>query len=152
MKQEFNESVDQVAGRDIINVYSQGEQQKKEGQGYTCPYCRSYVRRGALICSGPSCGAEILYGSTRDERSRDFSIGFIVFMLITALIIYRLPIELNNRFDFELTGFWGLSMTTASIIVFVACVIGGLLNQSIKQSMRYRKPPRFIRLMRHSRY
>lgn len=149
MKQEFNESVDQVAGRDIINVYGSGVGQAKNKQGYICPYCKNFVQKGALICSAPSCGAELIYGSTRDERSRNFSIGFTVCAVLSAAAIYRLPIELNDRFGFEIPELLGMNMTTYPAAFFIAGIVGGFLNQAIKQSMRIKSGPRFIRMMRH---
>lgn len=52
----------------------------------TCPYCGEKAPVGASVCRG--CGAEIVYGLTRQEKSGNLWGGMIV-GIVVAIIFFR---------------------------------------------------------------
>ena len=57
-----------------------------------CPHCATQVPAHASVCVG--CGAEIVHGATRQERSTVGCLFTVVVMLVTMAIV-ALPLLAN---------------------------------------------------------
>jgi predicted nucleic acid-binding Zn ribbon protein len=51
-----------------------------------CPHCQTPVFDGARVCSG--CGAEVVRGAIRRERSLT-GVGFVIAAMLIAVVLFR---------------------------------------------------------------
>lgn len=146
MKQEFKAPVDQVAGRDVINIIHNPVHQVMPGD-WDCPHCGTTIKRGNTVCRG--CHADIVYGSTKKERRDNFWGGAVVIGLAMIPALLALPGYLNETLDYSISDVWGLPIYAIAPIVIVAGLVAGIINASIQNARRRTQPPRFIRAKKY---
>lgn len=63
--------------------------------GIQCPYCFTFATPGTLVCGGPNCGADIIYGSTLKERKQGGGFGLVVGAALPLVVMNMLGFTSN---------------------------------------------------------
>ena len=108
-----------------------------------CPHCDSKVSETAHVCAG--CGAEIVRGATRRERSL-VGVAFVIVAILLAIVVSRaveigrgsLPIP-DPRSDTAFLYFLGL---------FAVVALSYMIGKGVARLFR-RSHVRFFRSYRH---
>lgn len=114
---------------------------------YTCGHCYQAVPTEALVC--PTCTAEVVWGSTREERNRDFQL-FAMFSIVTCLLFgIWIPQAINALLHTHIgmiTDVLSLYLVAAAALIFAT---GAIVFVQWRSNKLREKGPRFFRI-RHS--
>jgi RNA polymerase subunit RPABC4/transcription elongation factor Spt4 len=110
--------------------------------GWGCPHCGTVVPDSHTVCLG--CHAEVVYGSTREERENDIKTGLFFGGAGSALAVFALPSWLASEFAWSLLPGWGLGIYSA-IPVVICSLVSGFAFSGHEDTRRRRQPPRFFR-------
>jgi hypothetical protein len=89
-------------------------------KAYTCGHCYQAVPSEALVCS--TCHAEVVWGSTRDERLRDFQLFGLFFIFTLWLFGVWIPEGINRLLNTNfgvITDPLSLPLVVAASLIFV---------------------------------
>jgi len=97
---------------------------KLDLEGDSCGWCGTLVSTGLRVCTG--CSAEVIAGSSSDERKSDFREGASV-AGVTTLMMLGIPTIINNNIGYVVPEYWGLSvlvvvpLTVGMALLFGSC-------------------------------
>ncbi len=101
-----------------------------------CPHCQTHVNALASACAG--CGAEIVRGASRSERSTAGCLFSIAGLVLSLLVVGLLPLSSSN---------YGQGLAVVIRLVFAVLLFNALGRGAVK--LLYRSKLRFFRNYRH---
>lgn len=116
----------------------------KQVEGWTCPFCRSFVEDRQTVCTGNSCHAEVAYSATKQEREQAWKNGIFIGLGINLLFFIMLPTFLNSQFNWSLPIGFGLGFY-AVIITAASAMLGATICLEAEERKFRGEPPRFFR-------
>jgi len=128
-----------------LNTGTSLSQSNKKIRTYICTYCRTESTHGTRICLG--CQAEIVYGSTFNERKEELSLGLSIALIQFFSLFIFLP-ELITRYIFG--GAKILTSNTIILFIFLIMITTYIITKKImkRNHLKRSKKPRFIKPMR----
>lgn len=101
-----------------------------------CPHCQTTVDAKASVCAG--CGAEVVRGASRRERSTAGCLSSIGGLLVSLLLVGLLPLSSSNY-----------SQGLAVVLGFFAAVLVFNFLGRLAAGLIFRSKLRFFRDYRH---
>lgn len=89
-----------------------------------CPFCQTENATGVRVCSGPNCGAEILYGASNRELFSSFQQTFSLTLVVSFLLLVIGPLLLNAQLDANFTLLFGVGFYGIIAVVVFAFWLG----------------------------
>jgi hypothetical protein len=100
------------------------------------------VQDGLTVCLG--CNADVVYGSTCDERAHALKIGLVIGGFPSGLLMYWLPSWVSSTFSVSIPpGFWLGAYSIAPVLL--SALGAAYLSERYEDAHHRRHPPRFIR-------
>ena len=115
----------------------------EEVETWGCGHCHSLVPIGATVCF--ACDAEVVCGSTKQERGQDFQLGSGISAVGMLFVGSSLPSVINRVFDTHFQAFFGLMSPPVFIICGSICIVTGVLFVYKRDQDRKSNGPRFFR-------
>ena len=112
-------------------------------QALVCPHCQTQVPGGANVCTG--CGAEVVRGATRQERSRVGLFFTLCAIPLAGVILRAVEIGTGNSPFPSAQSAAGLFFFVGSILYFICAF---MLGRSVAGAFR-RSQVRFFRSFQH---
>ena len=114
---------------------------------WICGQCFSAVPVGAMVCA--ACKAEVVLGSTVEERKLDATLGMSLPALTMIVGGAWIPALINKTFNTQISAYFGLQGLPAFFVGIAVSVAIGFFYVNKQDAMRRSTGPRFFRV-RHS--
>jgi len=107
---------------------------------YTCPFCKSKINDDSRFCLG--CKAEIVYGSTKNEREDNLKIGMFLGALVSYFIFIFLTNQIKERFQLDIYEYIHpfIPLAISAIII----ILSGVRFMKKHNKERLKEVPRFF--------
>jgi hypothetical protein len=112
-------------------------------EGFNCGHCLAFVSIDAPICA--NCHAEVVYGSSAEERLRDLKLGFALPFVALLVAATKLPGTLNETVGTNILPFFGNPFACFAIPALLALPLSLMFVWAMDSYRKKKEGVRFFR-------